>query len=157
MSQNVCNCFKISQSSFSSAQVLDEGCYTWFVFNRKCFKTEITTFTAVVVQVGPPCFSQFSSVWCLINRTQVIVSPPTFLHVWLAGCHVHLPQVWRGSQWQPGHWYLGVAIPVGDCNWLLLLHLWSGASELDGRPASHAGHLQGWCCAHPTGQSQSFC
>ena len=53
-------------------------------------------------------------------------------------------QVWRLCEAEPCDWHAVLAVTVGDCDWLVLLLLWGGASELDRRAAPTAGHLTRW-------------
>lgn len=66
-------------------------------------------------------------------------------------------QVWRSCEWQPGGGHTGLAIPLGHCHWILLLHLWGRAAEPHGGPTPAAGHLPGWHRALPAGQWEVEC
>lgn len=65
----------------------------------------------------------------------------------------HLLKVRRRSPRELGDWHVGLAIAMGDCDWLLLLHLWGGAAKFDRSSSSPAGHCQGRYRACPSGQS----
>lgn len=49
-------------------------------------------------------------------------------------------QVWFLSENDASDWCSRLAVPVGDCDWLVFLLLRRGAAELDWRPPSAAGH-----------------
>lgn len=61
-------------------------------------------------------------------------------------------QVWLLSKEEPGDWYSGLAIALGNCDRLLFLLLWGGAPEPHWRPPAVAGHRSGWYCPILTGQ-----
>lgn len=61
-------------------------------------------------------------------------------------------KVRRRSPRELGDWHVGLAVTVGDCDWLLLLYLWGGAAEFDRSSSSPAGHRQGQHRARPSGQ-----
>ena len=63
-------------------------------------------------------------------------------------------QVWSLSKDEPGDWYPGLAITMGDCDWLVFLLLWGGASEPHRRPPAVAGHRSGRHYPILTGQCQ---
>lgn len=65
----------------------------------------------------------------------------------------HLLKVWRGSPREFGDWYVGLAVTMGDRDWLLLLHLRGRPAESDRSSPSPAGHRQGRHRARPSGQS----
>lgn len=59
----------------------------------------------------------------------------------------------RGScEWQPGGGHPGLAISLGHCHRLFLLHLWGWTTEPHRGPTPAAGHLSGWHSALPAGQ-----
>lgn len=64
-----------------------------------------------------------------------------------------LLKVWRRSPRELGDRHVGLAVTVGDRDWLLLLHLRGGTAELDRSSPSPAGHCQRQHCARPPGQS----
>lgn len=51
-------------------------------------------------------------------------------------------KVWRRGAWKPGNWHFSLAVTLGDCDWLLFLNVWGGASESDWSATSPAGHRQ---------------
>lgn len=61
-------------------------------------------------------------------------------------------QVWLLSKEEPSNRYPGLAVTLGDCDWLLFLLLWGGASEPHWRPPAVASHCSGWHHPFPTGQ-----
>lgn len=68
----------------------------------------------------------------------------------------HFLKVWRRSPREFSDWYFGLAVTMGDRDWLLLLHLRGGAAEFDRSSSSHAGNRQGRHCARPSGKSVDF-
>lgn len=56
-------------------------------------------------------------------------------------CSIFL-QVWGRSPREFGDRHVGLAVAVGDCDWLLLLHLRRGTAEFDRSSPSSAGHRQ---------------
>lgn len=54
----------------------------------------------------------------------------------------NLLQVWGRSPRELSDRHVGLAVAVGDCDWLLLLHLRSGTAEFDRSSPSSAGHRQ---------------
>lgn len=58
--------------------------------------------------------------------------------------HAPVFQVWFLSKEEPCHWDSGLAVTLGDCDWLVLLLLWGRTSEPHWRPPAAAGHRSGW-------------
>lgn len=65
----------------------------------------------------------------------------------------HLLKVRRRGPRELGDRHVGLAVTVGDRDWLLLLHLRGGTAELDRSSPSPAGHCQRQHRACPSGQS----
>lgn len=65
-------------------------------------------------------------------------------------------QVWLLGKEEPSNWCSGLAISLGDCDWLIFLLLWGGASKSYWRPPAITGHSSGW--HHPvlTGQCEKY-
>src|SRR4029434_1274742 len=88
-----------------------------------------------------------------------LYGPPLCMGVFVCVCviacdfgPVCAAQIRRGREGELGYRNVGVAVAVGDRLWLLLLHLWGGTSELDGRPSSASGHRPGRHRALPHAQ-----
>lgn len=62
------------------------------------------------------------------------------------------PQVWGGPAGEPCHRHAGLAVPLGHCHRLLLLHLRGRPAEPDGGPAPAAGHRAGRHHSLPPGE-----
>lgn len=85
-----------------------------------------------------PTFSRNVS-WCYSPKSQAAFS--------------HLLKVRRRSPRELGYRHVGLAVTVGDRDWLLLLHLRGGTAELDRSSPSPAGHCQRQHRARSSGQS----
>lgn len=72
-------------------------------------------------------------------------------HIILYAC-LWVFQVWLLSTEESSNWYSGLAVTLGDCDWLVFLLLWGGAAEPHWRPPAVAGHRSGWRHPVPTGQ-----